>query len=572
MRRLLAALMVSLVAACGGGGGGSSSGGGGGGGGSGQGPSSPPPTASEAARFLTQATFGPTEASIAQVQSQGFNGWITAQIAMPLPGQSHLSYLTAIDNAQNFTDPQDFYESWWRQVITSEDQLRQRVAFALSQIFVISMAGDLDERGAASYYDMLQRNAFGNFRTLLEDVTLHPMMGEYLTFIANQKEDPSTGRMPDENYAREVMQLMTIGLHELNTNGTARLSNGQPIPTYASSDIAGLAKVFTGISYYNTNPSNNSFRGGNDDPDMTVRPMIFYPNFHSTSEKSFLGVAIPASSTVDVAGDLRIALDRLFQHPNVGPFIAQRLIQQLVTSNPSPAYVSRVATVFNDNGSGVRGDMAAVVRAVLTDSEARDMSTVGSASFGKLREPLIRVANWARAFKATSQTGTFLIPSTASNTYLGQAPLFAPSVFNFWRPGFTPPATTQLGQRTLVAPEFQVIDEVTVASYANLIQDTINAGIGFVPTGFNGRDVLPNYSSEIALADSPQALVDRVNLLLLCGQMSPTLQQRIVAGVSAINVPASTGSNQATIDVARLNRVKTAIFFTMISPEYLVQR
>jgi hypothetical protein len=273
-----------------------------------------------------------------------------------------------------------------------------------------------------------------------------------------------------------------------------------------------------------------------------------------------------------VAGDLRIALDRLFQHPNVGPFIAQRLIQQLVTSNPSPAYVSRVATVFNDNGSGVRGDMAAVVRAVLTDSEARDMSTVGSASFGKLREPLIRVANWARAFKATSQTGTFLIPSTASNTSLGQAPLFAPSVFNFWRPGFTPPATTQLGQRSLVAPEFQVIDEVTVASYANLIQDTINAGIGFVPTGFNGRDVLPNYSSEIALADSPQALVDRVNLLLLCGQMSPTLQQRIVAGVSAINVPASTGSNQATIDVARLNRVKTAIFFTMISPEYLVQR
>jgi hypothetical protein len=216
--------------------------------------------------------------------------------------------------------------------------------------------------------------------------------------------------------------------------------------------------------------------------------------------------------------------------------------------------------------------MGAVVRAILTDAEARDTSVVSSTSFGKLREPLIRVTNWARAFKARSQTGTFLIPSTASNTSLGQAPMFAPSVFNFWRPGFTPPGTTQLGQRSLLSPEFQAIDEVTVAAYVNLMQDTINSGIGFVPTGFNGRDVLPDYSAELALADNPQALVDRVNLLLLYGQMSTTLQQRVVAGVTAITIPTSTGSNQTAIGAARLNRVKTAIFFTMISPEYLVQR
>jgi uncharacterized protein (DUF1800 family) len=560
MRHLIAAAMLALLAACGGG----SSGGGSGGGGGGQGPSSV--LASEAARLLTQATFGPTEASISQVQSQGIDGWIRAQLALPL-GTSHQAYIDSVIMADGDADADDFYQTWWRQAISNQDQLRQRVAFALSQIFVISLNDPtIDARGAASYYDMLARDAFGNYRTLLNDVTLHPMMGRYLTFLANQKEDPGGSRSPDENYAREVMQLMSIGLVELNNDGTPRLKAGQPIPTYAATDIAGLAKVFTGLSWYHPSPTNNTFFGGNANDDRSVTPMIFYPNFHSTSEKAFLGTAIPASGTVDGPGDLNIALNRIFNHPNVGPFISQRLIQQLVTSNPSPAYVDRVASVFNNNGSGVRGDLAAVVRAILIDAEARDMAAVNSPSFGKLREPVIRVANWARAFGAASRTGNFLIPSTSGNTSLSQSPLSSPSVFNFWRPGFTPPATTQLGQRSLVAPEFQIVDEVTAASYINSLRDWINSGVG------DNRDVRTSYAAEFAMADNGQALIDRMNRLLFYGQMSSTLQSRVLAGVNAINIPASNGSNQEQIDSAKMNRVKTAIFFSMISPEYLIQR
>ena len=571
MRRLVIALAVGLLTACGGGGG--SSGASGGGGGGGQGPSAPP-TAIEAARFLTQATFGATDATIQQVQSQGYNAWLNAQIASPLPVTNHQAYIDAAIAANGGADTNNFYQTWWRAAIQNDDQLRQRTAFALSQIFVISLNDPtIDPRGAASYYDMLNRDAFGNFRTLLEDVTLHPMMGRYLTFLANQKEDAAGTRTPDENYAREVMQLMTIGLVELNTDGTPRLDGaGQQIPTYTAADIAGLAKVFTGISWYHPTPTNSTFGGGGANAQRNVTPMIFYPNFHSTSQKDFLGTSIPSNSTVDVPGDLRIALDRLYNHANTGPFISRRLIQQFVTSNPSPAYVGRVAAVFDNNGAGVRGDMAAVVRAILTDADARNMAAASSVDFGKLREPVIRVANWARAFGATSQTGNYLITSTSANTSLNQSPLSSPSVFNFWRPGFTPPATTQLGQRSLVAPEFQIIDEVTAAAYVNVMQDWINNGIGQTPSGGSGRDVRSAYTPELALVDNPQSLVDRMNSLLFYGQMTPTLQGRLVAAIGAVNIPTANGSNQAQIDTARLNRVKTAVFFSMISPEYLVQR
>ncbi|MDP3738868.1 MAG: DUF1800 domain-containing protein [Hyphomonadaceae bacterium] len=566
MRKLFAALAFGLLAACGGGGGGSSGGGGG------QSPQAPP-TAPEAARLLVQATFGSTEATIQQVQNQGINGWLNGQISVPL-GTTHQAYVDAAIAANGSADANNFYQTWWRAAIQNEDQLRQRTAFALSQIFVISINDPtIDARGLASYYDILNRDAFGNFRTLLEDVTLHPMMGRYLTFLANQKEDAAGTRTPDENYAREVMQLMTIGLVELNNDGTPRLNgSSQQIPTYTPADIAGLAKVFTGLSWYHPSPTNNTFFGGSANADRNVTPMIFYPNFHSTSEKVFLGTTIAASSTVDAAGDLRIALDRLYNHPNTGPFISQRLIQQFVTSNPSPAYVGRVATVFNNNGSGVRGDMAAVVRAVLTDPEARNMAAVSSVDFGKLREPVIRVTNWARAFAATSQTGNYLITSTSANTSLSQSPMTSPSVFNFWRPGFTPPATTQLGQRSLVAPEFQVIDEVTAAAYINVMQDWINNGIGQTPPGGAGRDVRTGYTAELTLVDNPQGLVDRMNSLLFYGQMTSTLQARLVTAINAVTIPAANGSNQAQIDAARLNRAKTAVFMSMVSPEYLVQR
>ena len=524
-----------------------------------------PPTAVEASRFLSQTTYGATEAEISRVRAAGYSQWIDQQMVTPAP-TGHLAEIDARVAAGASTNNVEFYYSYWRQAVTGPDQLRQRMKLALSEIFVISLSDStISYRGAGAYYDMLGANAFGNFRTLLEQVTLHPQMGIYLTWLANQKEDPVTGRQPDENYAREVMQLMTIGLYELNLDGTQKTdASGRPIPTYTADDISGLAKVLTGYSYYSPNPTNGTFRGGNLPSEGLTRSMIPYPQFHSTSSKAFLGTVIPASTTANPAGDLKIALDTLFNHPNVGPFIGKQLIQRLVTSNPSPAYVARVATVFNDNGKGVRGDMSAVVRAILLDEEARSATIANGVNYGKVREPIIRMAHWARAFGATSQSGDWLIPSTSGNTSLGQTALTSPSVFNFFRPGYSPP-NSRVGAAGLMAPEFQIVDEVTVAGYLNTMQTTIDAGIGNTVNG--ARDVRANYAPEIALANDPGALVDRMDLILMSGRMSPATRTRIVEAVSAVNIP-QTGSQTTALT----NRAKLAIYMTMASPEYLVQR
>ncbi|MBU1374601.1 MAG: DUF1800 domain-containing protein [Alphaproteobacteria bacterium] len=528
------------------------------------------PTPAEAARFLSQTSYGATDGAISQVRSNGYSQWIDQQMSMA-PPQSHQADLDArlaalrATNATASLSANDFYYSYWEQAVTGPDQLRQRMKLALSEIFVVSLTdANVDIRGAGSYYDMLGANAFGNFRTLLEQVSLHPMMGIYLTWLGNQKEDPATGRNPDENYAREVMQLMTVGLYQLNIDGTVRRDGaGQPIPTYTAADISGLAKVFTGYSYYSPTPSNTTFRGGSKAADATVRAMIPYAAFHSTSAKSFLGNSIPASATANPSGDLKIALDALFNHPNTGPFISKQLIQRLVTSNPSPAYVERVATVFNNNGAGVRGDMAAVVRAILLDSEARSAGSAAGLNYGKVREPVVRMAHWARAFNAASTSGDWQITSTSANTSLGQSALTSPSVFNFFRPGYSP-SNSRVGAAGLVAPEFQIVDEVTVAGYLNTMQTTIDAGVGNTVSG--ARDVRTTYAAETALANDPGALVDRVNLLLMNGAMSSRLRTRIVEAVGGVTVPA------VNPQAALLNRAKLAIYMTMASSEYLVQR
>ncbi len=530
---------------------------------------SAPPSAAEASRFLTQATFGPTDASISLVRSSGYSQWLDEQMTVPQSSthQDDLTARLAVIRATNPTgvlNPPDFYWSFWKHAATDQDQLRERMKLALSEIFVISMTdANVVTLGAGSYYDMLGTNAFGNFRTLLEQVTLHPMMGVYLTWLGNQKEDPVSGRNPDENYAREVMQLMTIGVVQLDQDGTAKRDNlGRTIPTYTTDDIAGLAKVFTGYSYYSPSPNSNTFLGRNRAADAPTRSMIAYPTFHSLSNKTFLGVNIPASTVSDPAGDLKVALDTLFNHPNVGPFISRQLIQRLVTSNPSPAFISRVAGVFNDNGKGVRGDLRSVVRAILLDAEARTPAITPNA--GKLREPVIRMANWMRAFGTTSETGEWRIGSTSANTSLGQSVLSAPSVFNFFRPGYSPP-NTRVGAAGLVAPELQIVDEVTVAGYLNTMQTTIDLGIGTTANGL--RDVRTNYAPEIAVANDASGLVDRVNLLLMSGQMSSTLRTRIIESVNAVTIPA-TGSPTPALT----NRAKLAIYMTMASSEYMVQR
>lgn len=521
-----------------------------------------PANDAEAARFLTQATFGPNDAAIGALRGVNYGAWVAEQLAMP-PSASHLAHVEARLTELKAANPNaqlsatQFYESFWKQAATGPDQLRQRVAFALSQIFVISLRdATIDIRGAASFYDTLAAGALGSYRALLEKVTLHPMMGVYLTYLANQKEDPATGRKPDENYAREILQLMSIGVAQLDADGTPRMGAGGPLPAYSADDVSGLAKVFTGFSWWSPAPTASTFFGRNRDPGAVVQPMIPYAAYHSTTPKSFLGV----TTNADALGDLRVALDVIAGHPNTAPFIGKQLIQRLVTSNPSPAYVRRVAAVFTDSG----GELGAVVRAVLLDGEARDLRLAENPRAGKLREPVIRMANWMRAFNARSASGSWLIPSTSANTSLSQSALAAPSVFNFWRPGYTPP-NTRLGGQGLLGPEFQVVDEVSVAGYLNTMQVAIDRGVG------NGFDVKPDYTAESALAPNPETLADRIDLLLLYGRMSMGLRGRIVAAVGSVPIPAA-GASQAAIDAARLNRAKLAIFLAMAAPEYMAQR
>jgi len=314
------------------------------------------PTRAEAFQFLEQATFGPTESEINAVISLGFEGWIDKQIEQPASLQ--LPHLESLERPNNLRQLQDERVGiWFRNAIQEPDQLRQRIAFSLSEIMVVSEIGALRDAtySLASYYDMLSRNAFGNFRDLIEDVTLHPAMGVYLSMLGNEKPNPKKNIRPDENYAREMMQLFTIGLVQLNIDGTEKLdSEGRPLPTFDQEIVEGFAHVYTGWNYADA----TSFSKAKRDDVNQIKAMQLYSNKHDQEPKMLLsGITLPAgqSGTQDLKG----ALDNVFQHSNVGPFIVKQLIQRLVTSNPSSAYVARIAATFNDNGQGVRGDLEA---------------------------------------------------------------------------------------------------------------------------------------------------------------------------------------------------------------------
>ena len=523
------------------------------------GPAGPGPTADEAARFLTQATFGPTDTDIARVQSIGYSAWIDEQFA--LPAAPHLPYVQANftpgANTANFNFMQD---AFWQQAIPAPDQLRQRVKFALSELVVVS-GGDNTiaaySDGLANYADLLGQHAFGNYRQLIEAVATSPMMGIYLSHLGNKKADAITGAVPDENFAREVTQLFTIGLYQLNLDGTPVMVNNAPVETYTNADVSGLARVFTGWGWAATGTSNAEFRGAVvTDPQRTVKPMKMYPNYHETGAKTFLGTTIPAGTSGEQS--LALALDGLFNHQNLCPFIGRQLIQRLVTSNPNAAYVGRVAAACINNGQGVRGDMKAMVRAILLDTEARDASKMADPQFGKVREPAVRLANWARCFKATSASGNWTIRNLDSAaTSLGQQPWRSPSVFNFFRPGYVPP-NTAIAAAGLVAPEFQLIGETSVAGYTNTMQSVIQSGVGVG----SPRDVRADYSGDIALAGNADALLDRVNRCLMYGTMDTALRNDLRTAINAISM----NGNGPT------NRVYAAILLTMASPEYLVQK
>ena len=536
---LAAVLALSAaLAACGGGGGGSES----------PAPAPPPPpatpTAAEAARFLGQAAFAATDAQIARVQTLGYAGWLDEQFAAAHT-QSHYDWMVAngyaiADNINGF---QGTDNTLWRKLIGSPDALRQRVVLALSETFVVSMAGlPVAWRSfvAASYVDVLEANAFGTYRGLLEAVTLSPGMGVYLNMRGNQKEDTATGRVPDENYAREVLQLLSIGLRDLNPDGS--LKNGVATDTYDQNTITGLAKVFTGWDfdgYTRTTPS------------WAQKPMTFNAARHSPSEKRFLGVTIPAGT--DGVAALKTALDAIANHANVGPFIGRQLIQRLVASNPSAAYVGRVSAVFANNGSGVRGDLKAVVRAILLDDEARRAPQASETTRGRLREPVQRFIQWARSFGLASPTGLWNVGNLSDPANrLGQSPLRAPSVFNFFRPGYVPP-NSALGALGVTAPEFQITNESTVVGYANFAQNFVANGMG---------ETRPDYTAELALATDAAALVNRVALLLAAGALSADTTGTIATAVATIS---------ASTDSGKLNRVRAAIHLVLCAPEYLVQ-
>jgi uncharacterized protein (DUF1800 family) len=550
-----------------------------------------PASRDEAMRFLAMASFGANEAQIARLMALGYAAWVDEQLAMPAEGaiRRHVMAADALLRAGGSTRgavAEDVLDAFWKQAVEGPDQLRRRVAYALSQIFVISLVDstiDGQPVAAAAWLDMLADEGLGSYRQLIERVSLSPLMGVWLSHLRNQKADPATGRVPDENYAREVMQLFSIGLVALNEDGTPRLVDGRPVETYGSDDVAGLAKVFTGFSWAcpawpDTACFRNGKSGEQQDPERWARPMLGYPAFHATEEKRFLGAVVPAQAVADPATSLRIALDTIAAHPNVGPFIGRQLIQRLVTSNPTPAHVAAVARAFADNGRGVRGDMRAVVRAVLQHPDARRASEAD----GKLREPVLRAAAFLRAFPHRSDSTRFRVGNTDNvAASLGQSPLRAPSVFNFYRPGYVAPGTRS-GGAGLAAPELQIAHETSAAGYVNWLRDAVAQGVGVHQervgdTVTNRRDVQRDDTALRALADTPPALVDEVMRRLVFatpGRSLEGLRREVLAAVESVVVPApnADASNQRAIDDARRLRVHAALLLVAVSPEFTVQR
>lgn len=558
------------------------------------------PSAKSAARFLIQAAFGPDQdaaddadhlpENVEEVMALGFNGWLEDQFARPPAllqpwvewAAVHAQDLQLYGNWKQF--------AWWGRVMgspklrpdavtsTPPDPLRQRVAFALSEILVTSDRPEsiaTEQVGMANYYDLMVRHAFGNYHDLLLDVALHPVMGIYLSHLGNRKADPVNRIYPDENFAREIMQLFTIGLWELNPDGTRRLDpQGQPIPTYSNADITELARVFTGLSFGN----NEDFRLY--PRDFTV-PMKLWDAEHDCDPKTLLrGLQLPARTPSDgntgAAGlaDVRAAVSNLFTHPNVGPFVGKQLIQRLVTSNPSPGYVARVSAAFADNGGGVRGDLKAVVRAILLDPEARDPQKLDEPTWGRLREPFLRVVNYARAFNAYSTSGHYALDQFTLDHL--QDPMSAPSVFNFFLPAHSPPGP--LAQLGLVAPEFQIINASTAITGPNYFWNSINGDLHRYGHGTAAYVVRLNLDQELAMIVpesqipqdvppgpplDPDPLLRRLDLALTGGMLSPPQFQIIREAMERIGPPTWKWHRE---------RLRLAIYLIVTSADFNVQR
>ena len=559
------------------------------------------PFASEAStsRFLSQATFGATQSDLSTLVGTSVSDWLLQQFS-----EETSDYLAALDGYQaqlpflilNPWNRQATTFAFWRHSITGDDQLRQRMVYALSQILVISNAGGdalTDYPEAVAYHQsVLTEFGFGNYRNLLEAMTYSPGMGFYLTYMGNRKEDPETGRQPDENYAREILQLFTMGLVALNDDGTlASGTNGDDSSDelYNNDDITGLAKVFTGLDRNVTRAQSQNNPEAPEVLNSWREPMVVYPAKHAQNEKTFLGLTIPENT--NAVDSITLALDQLMSVASVGPFLSRQLIQRFTTSNPSPAYISRVTQVFNDGrytlpngigiGGGLRGDLKATIAAILLDRE--NLEPEAPNTFGKLREPVLRFTQWARAFNAGTVTPEYTLElydlSSVSNygQGLAQHPFSAPSVFNFYRPGYVPPGTDS-GAAGMTVPELQIVTAETIPAYMNFITffamaSTQHAdlavyreiggltGVNFDPE-LARTSFLPDYSTEKNLADDLPALFDHLNLLLAGGALSQAAVDSFIDVVAGVPVEAS--------DDWRATRVGLAVALVMTSADYLV--
>lgn len=522
-----------------------------------------------ASRFLAQATFGPTTETIAELRGLGYdyNAWIDREVAKPATLAAPLAVaaktsgqITSITNAHNRRARNQV-------MISGSDQLRQRVAYALSQIFVISdniAAVSNAEEGSSSYYDMLVRDSFGSFRQLLYDVTLHPMMGRFLSHYKNRKANATAGTRPDENYAREVMQLLTIGLYRLNADGTYQADGtGRPLDAYSNDQITEFARVFTGLTDENGSTTGTG-TGRLDFPSAAqnyTAPMRMWEGQHDTGAKTLHNYpgarkpTLPAGQTG--MQDINDAIDNLVEHPNTAPFISRQLIQRLVTSNPSDGYVARVAARFVNNGSGQRGDLVAVIKAILLDQEARNLAFVLDPQHGKLREPFVRVTHVLRAFRY-NVSGSLLpydLGSAVTETVIGQYPMSAPSVFNFYLPDYEPPGS--IGAAGLVGPEFQILNSVFGILTPNVLYNLVNGSAA-------GAFTL-DLASQTALGDNPAALIDNLDLLLTHGTLSSGTRTQVtnaIDSVTAAMVPA--GSTLAQ------TKARLAAYLIIVSPDFAV--
>ncbi len=555
-----------------------------------------PHAKADAARLLTQATFGASQTEIDRVALMTPTAYLDEQF-----NTAQTSHLATVSSDPTYpTAPYAaMMPSIWKQYFEAPDQLRQRVVFALSQIMVISMNNNTigDQAcGSAKYLDWLGANAFGNFRSLLKDITLSPAMGEYLDMKGGAKADAVLGTIPSENFARELMQLFSIGTVMLNIDGSVQFDamTGKPINTYSEATAQEVARALTGWNFAGQDqtkpwrwlypdvpypsdaatgakactawstpmePWTATYRSSDDKRDITggahdagAKTLLTYPGSAAFSRN------VPAGQTA--MQDVDAVVDNIFNHPNIGPFIGEQLIVRLVTSNPSGAYVTRVANIFNNNGTGVRGDMKAVIRAILLDTEARAPRSTQPASYGKLREPVLRFTHMHRAFGAKMAGGNYSsIYDLGSSDSLGQSPLHAGSVFNFYHPDYSP--SGPLGQAQLFGPEFEITNSATISGFMDFSKYGIIGGFNQSATDPNAR-LLPVYDSYIALADDPPAMIDAMSLTLLSAGISAQFRAQLIDMVSKINQTPATA--QAT------ERFKTALWLIMNSPEYSIQK